>query len=166
MEVPRLAMELELQPTSYTTTTAMWDPSRLWHLCCSLQQCQILNSLREARDQTCILMNTSCILSPLIHNRDSHTWLIKTTIKRVSWYFSFLAGVVELISESEAVIGSWSPTDPGLSPWDRPGASLPRPLLLNICLPAKCNWRMLCLPPSPGKACLLRTHASKVAFIS
>ena len=40
-------------------------------LCCSLQQHQILNLLNKARDQTCILMDTSWVLNPLSHNRNS-----------------------------------------------------------------------------------------------
>jgi len=47
MEVPRLGVHLE--PVYATATaTATWDPEP--HLCYSLQQCQILNPLSEARD--------------------------------------------------------------------------------------------------------------------
>ena len=53
MEVPRLRVELE----AYTTATL--DLSRICDLCCSLQQLQILNLLREARDQNGILMETT-----------------------------------------------------------------------------------------------------------
>ena len=55
MEVPGLGVELELQLLAYTTGRATPDPSRMCDLCCSLQQHQILNSLNEARDRTCIL---------------------------------------------------------------------------------------------------------------
>ena len=41
-------------------------------LCCSLRQGRILNPLSEARDPTCILMDTSQILNPLSHKGDSH----------------------------------------------------------------------------------------------
>ena len=54
-EVPRLGAELELQLPAYTTTAAMWDPSCISDLCCSLQQCWILNPLIKARDQARIL---------------------------------------------------------------------------------------------------------------
>ena len=39
----------------------MQDPSCICNLCLSLQQCQILNPLSRARDQTCILMDISWI---------------------------------------------------------------------------------------------------------
>ena len=59
MEVPRLGVELELQLLSYTTNTAMPDPSCVCDLHHSPQQHQILNPLREARNQTQVLMDTS-----------------------------------------------------------------------------------------------------------
>ena len=42
----------------YATAMAMHDPSHICDLCHSLQQCQILNPLSEARDQTLTLPNT------------------------------------------------------------------------------------------------------------
>ena len=57
MEVPRLAVESELQLLAYTT--AMPDPSRVCQLYHSSQQHWILNPLNEARDRTHILMDTS-----------------------------------------------------------------------------------------------------------
>ena len=59
MEVPRLGVKSELQLPAYTTTTASPDLSRIFELHHSSWQCQILNPLNEARDQTCILMETS-----------------------------------------------------------------------------------------------------------
>ena len=41
MEVPRLGVESELQLPSYAT--AMPDPSHIFNICCSLQQCWIRN---------------------------------------------------------------------------------------------------------------------------
>ena len=49
----QLGAELELQLPSYTTATAMPDPSH------NLQQCWILNPLSKARDQTRILMDSN-----------------------------------------------------------------------------------------------------------
>ena len=43
---------------AYTTATAVLDPSCICDPCHSSQQCQILNSLNEARDQTWILKDT------------------------------------------------------------------------------------------------------------
>ena len=61
MEVPRLGAELELQLPAYSTTTAMPDLSCICDLRHSSWQCQILNPLREARDRTPILMDTSWV---------------------------------------------------------------------------------------------------------
>ena len=58
MEVPRLRVELEL---AYTTATAMHDLNCLCNLHHSWQQHQILNPLSEARDWTCVLMDTNQI---------------------------------------------------------------------------------------------------------
>ena len=57
MEVPRLGLELELKLLAYTT--AMPDLSHVCNLHYCSPQCQILNPLSEAGDQTCVLMDTS-----------------------------------------------------------------------------------------------------------
>ena len=59
IEVPRLGAELELQLPAYNTATATWDASLNCDLYHSAWQCQILNPLRETRDQTHLLMDTS-----------------------------------------------------------------------------------------------------------
>ena len=59
MAVPRLGAESELQLLAYTTATAVTDPRCICDLCHSLQQCQILNPLNEARDWTHNFMVTS-----------------------------------------------------------------------------------------------------------
>ena len=61
MEVPRLAVESELQLPAYATATAKLDPSHVCDLHYSLWQHQILYPLSEARDQTCSLMDTGQI---------------------------------------------------------------------------------------------------------
>ena len=61
MEVSRLGVELELQLPAYTTATAMQDPSHICKLHHSSWHHWILNPLSKARDQTCILMETSQI---------------------------------------------------------------------------------------------------------
>ena len=50
MEVSRLRVESELQLLTYTTATAMRDPSSVCDLHHHSQQCWILNPLSGARD--------------------------------------------------------------------------------------------------------------------
>ena len=72
MEVPRPGVKLEPQLLpAYTTATATWDLSCICDLHHSSRQCQIYNALGKARDQTGILMDTSQLLNPLRHNRNS-----------------------------------------------------------------------------------------------
>ena len=78
MEFPRLGVELELQLPAYTTATATPDLSHICKLHLSLWQCQILNPLSEARDQTQILMDTSQVLNLLSHNRNSPSDISKS----------------------------------------------------------------------------------------
>ena len=59
MVVPRLGVQLELRLPAYTTATATWDLNCICDLHRSSWQHGILNPLREARDQTRILMDTS-----------------------------------------------------------------------------------------------------------
>ena len=61
MEVPRLEVESELQLLAHTTATGTPDPSHVCDLHHSSQQCRIPDPLSEARDRTCILMDTSRI---------------------------------------------------------------------------------------------------------
>ena len=58
MEILRLEVKLELQILAHATATATQDLSCVCELYHSSQQCQILNPLSEARDQTHILMDT------------------------------------------------------------------------------------------------------------
>ena len=58
-EVPRLGIKLELLPRAYVTATAVPDPSRIRKLHHRSQQHRILNPLSEARDRSCILIDTS-----------------------------------------------------------------------------------------------------------
>ena len=61
VEVLRLGVKSELRLPAYTTATARRDLSHVCDLHHSSQQCQILNSLSEARDRTFILIDTSHI---------------------------------------------------------------------------------------------------------
>ena len=62
---------------TYATATAAWDPSRICDLPCSLRQYWILIPLSKARDQTCILMDTSWVLHPLSHNGNAQFFFKK-----------------------------------------------------------------------------------------
>jgi len=95
MEVPRLGGESELQLPAYTTATATQDLSHICDLHHSSWQCQIPNPLNEARDQTCILMNTSQIhfcCSAMVTS-----WLLILTIPFTFFFPLFWSGT------------SWSP---------------------------------------------------------
>ena len=59
--IPRLGVQSELQLLAYTTATATVDPSCVFNLHHSSRQCQILNPVSEARDQTHVLMDSSGI---------------------------------------------------------------------------------------------------------
>ena len=61
MEVPRLGVEAELQLLAYTTATETWGPNHIFDQHHSSRQCWSLNPLSEARDPTCVLMDTSQI---------------------------------------------------------------------------------------------------------
>ena len=63
----------ELQLLAYATATAIRDLSRIRNLRYSFWQHQILTPLGEAWGLTYILMDTSPVLNPLSHNRNSAT---------------------------------------------------------------------------------------------
>ena len=69
MEVPRLQVESELQLLAYTTATAMPDLSCIFKLHHSSPQ--ILSPLGKARDQICILVDTSWVSNLMSHNGNS-----------------------------------------------------------------------------------------------
>ena len=71
MEAPRLGVQSELQPLVYTTATATSDPTNVCDLHHSSWQHWILNPLSEAKDRTCILTDSSQVLKPLSHDRNS-----------------------------------------------------------------------------------------------
>ena len=73
MEVPRLEAESELQLQAYTTASAIPDPSCICDLCHS---CGNARFLAKARNSTCTLMDTSWVLNPLSHSRNSESALL------------------------------------------------------------------------------------------
>ena len=62
MEVPRLGVQSELQLPACATVMATQILSHVCNLHHSSQQHRIPNPLSEAKDQTCILMDTSWFL--------------------------------------------------------------------------------------------------------
>ena len=60
--------QCRIQATSETYATAMQDPSHIWDLRHSSEPHLILNPLNEARDGTCILIDTSWVFNLLRHN--------------------------------------------------------------------------------------------------
>ena len=73
---PSLGVESELQLPAAATATAKRDPSHFCNLHHSSQQCQILNPLSKARDQTCILRDTIWVLNPPSHIGNSQPFLL------------------------------------------------------------------------------------------
>ena len=59
MDVPRLGVKSELLLPAYATAAVMQDLSHIFDLYHSSWQLQILDSLSEARDRTCVLLDTS-----------------------------------------------------------------------------------------------------------
>ena len=70
---PGLGVVLQLQLPAYATAMATLDPSHICDLCCSLQQCQILNPPSKARDGTHVLTETLSAPNLLSHNGDAST---------------------------------------------------------------------------------------------
>ena len=63
MEIPRLEVKSELQLPDCATATATLDLSHVCGLHHHTWQHQILNPLREARNQTCIFVDISQFLT-------------------------------------------------------------------------------------------------------
>ena len=79
MEVPRLGVKSKLQLPAYATAMATPDPSCICDPRHSLQQCQILNPLSEARDCAHILMDISRVLNLLSHSGNSFLGLFPSS---------------------------------------------------------------------------------------
>ena len=77
MEVPRLGLQSKLQLPAYATATAMWDLSCVCKLLHSSWQCQVLNPVSEAKDQTCIPHGYQLGSLPLSHNGNCCIWSYK-----------------------------------------------------------------------------------------
>ena len=81
MKAPGLGVESELQLQAYTTATAMPDLSYVCNLYHRSWQYWILIPLSKARDETCILMDTSQVLNPLSHNGNSKEQFLFDTVE-------------------------------------------------------------------------------------
>ena len=84
MEISRLRVKSKLQLLAYTTATEKPVPSHVFNLYCSSHQCQILNSLSEGRDGTCIPMDTNWLLNP--------QWEFLLPFFRINEHFNFFSG--------------------------------------------------------------------------
>ena len=76
MEVHKPGVTIGAAPAAYTTAAATQDPNCICDLHHGSWQCRILNPLNEARDQTCIPMDTSRVHNLLSHNGNSLGFLI------------------------------------------------------------------------------------------
>ena len=95
MEVPRLGVESELQLLAYTTAIAMRDPSHVCDLHHSSGQRQIPDPLSEARDQTCILMDTSRIVSAVTQRELQNSGIFTTPIVCVVAFHHFQTSSIQ-----------------------------------------------------------------------
>ena len=89
MLFPRLGVKSELQLLAYTPGTATWDLSHICNLHHSSQQLQILNTLTNAGDQTCILMDTSPIAEPQQELPNTIILVCNLALLQLKVYISF-----------------------------------------------------------------------------
>ena len=98
MEVPRLGGESDLQLPAYAT--AMRDLSCIWDLHRSSQQCQILNTLSEARDWILFLMDTSWVCYCWATMETPWQLILLTLLSSWGWNYSQLS--VHFIPDTQA----------------------------------------------------------------
>ena len=84
IKVPRLGVESEPEPQAYTKATTTQDPSHICNLHHSSRQCQILNPLSKARDQTHNIIVPSLIRQPLSHDENSYLMYFKCFLNRLN----------------------------------------------------------------------------------
>ena len=93
MEFPSQGFELELQLQAYTIAMATPDLSHICDLYCSLWQCQIFNTLSEARDRTHILTESMLGSYPTEAQQELleiHIFKMQKNLKIVLKIISFL----------------------------------------------------------------------------
>ena len=103
-EVPRLGAELEPQLPTYTTATAMPDPPHVCDVYHSSRQHWILNLLSNARDWTCIFMDTSGV---------HYHWAMMGTPK-MSFFWGVFLGLHPQHKEGSQARGQMGATAAGL----------------------------------------------------
>jgi len=86
----QVGVKKELQLLAYTRVTATPDPSNVFDLHLSSRPGQILNPLRKARDQICILTDPSRV--ELSHDRNSYMCIFFH-----SKYYSTILSAVDLM---------------------------------------------------------------------
>ena len=87
MQVPggRSWIRAEAASLHHSHSHSKPDPNRICDLLCSLWQLQILNPLREARDETRILMDTSSVLNPLSTRGTTLKSCLKVLVLILPW---------------------------------------------------------------------------------
>ena len=83
MEVFRLEVELELRLPASATAMAMRDLSHICNLHSSLLQCWVHQPTEQGQGSNLLVVDTSWILNPLSHNRNSSFSFVFFIIKGV-----------------------------------------------------------------------------------
>ena len=89
MEVPRLGVISELWLLAYAIATAMPDLSCVCNLHHSSWQYQILNPLRDARDQTWVFMDASQVCYPWAKTGTRILAIVNSAIVHIGVHVSF-----------------------------------------------------------------------------
>ena len=122
----------------YATATAILDPSHICSLNHSFWQCQILNPLSEARDQTHILMDTSQVLNLLSHSGNScathFEYLQKEKCRKRSGGSTALSHLWTILTS----LSKLQPHGPSSSSASWPSSLLPQGLSTCCFLSPKC----------------------------
>ena len=112
VEVPRLGVEYEPLLPAYTTAKATQDLSLIYGLHHSSRQQRILNPQSEARDRTCIFMDTSWVRFQLSHNENSHIFTVvwkyvhcmKISKFKYLFYYSWTSGFLYIGNSATMII--------------------------------------------------------------